>query len=194
MNKFSMGTVIAIVVPLATALLLGVIVFGQTKRRDTAKFQERQLSERNTAISRLIDEIDVRPLMDKTIALELTADEQAAFLTQLRVNAAAAGAQLTRYTNRGFVVQNKPEKPTERDLFRPVASSVEVEGTYAAVRAFAYSLLRANRLMNMNGVSWKRDPTNNTTTLSFTLVRYVTDPAPRPIVASTAGGSGEVIR
>lgn len=179
MNKSSLSAIIGVTIPLACAIVFGMMCFSQYKQRGLAEADAAQQKKIVRDLEHMKETIDVEPLMDKHLAAFDTPDEQAQFLTQLRMNAQSAGIKLLQYTNMGQVMQNrrnqsqKQEKPSN---FRPVASTLSVQGPYPGVRAFAYSLLRADRLMNMNGVTWKRDSDGRTTTLSFTLIRYVTDP------------------
>lgn len=188
MNKPRYGAIVAIVVPLALALVFGLMCLNQFKHRDLALKKQAEEEANVRSKQQILDLINSTPLTDKTIALVNTPDEQAAFLTQLRVNAQNANVKLVQYTNMGVVVPPKQENapPT---IFRPVASNLTVQGPYMGTRAFAFSLLRANRLMNMNNVNWKRDSDGATTTLSFTLIRYVTDPTVQVQVASAAPDS-----
>lgn len=191
--KMRFGTVIAVVVPLALAIVLGMMCMTQYRHRELALKQQQNHQDSLNALLDLKSKIDSTPLVNKDIAKVDTPDEQAAFLTQLRVNAAAAGVKLVSYNNLGMVVPppQQDQKPAPQSIFRPVASTLTVQGRYLGVRAFAYSLLRANRLMNMNGVTWKRDTDGGTTTLSFTLIRYVTDPSvqveTKPVSMPTQG-------
>lgn len=162
--------------PLALAVILGMMCLTQyNHRKVTAKALEEQKAN-VSSLETMIQQIEVTPLINKDVAAEATPDEQAAFLTQLRVNAASAGVKLVQYNNMGPVAPANPDNTPATD-YTPVASTLSVQGSYTGVRAFSYSLLRARRLMTMNGVTWKRDPDRNTRTLSFTLIRYVTPPA-----------------
>jgi hypothetical protein len=187
------GTIIAVLVPIALAIVFVWLVSQQAERKNAAEAEANRLRTNNSAIKTLIQQSQVQLIADKTIASESTPDEQAAFLTQLRVNATASGVKLVRYTNRGLVAPPPPPggQPAPAQIFKPVASSVEIQGPFEGVRAFAYSLLRANRLMNMSAVVWKRNPNDGNTTLSFTLVRYVTDPMPASRTVASAGVPGE---
>lgn len=198
MKNLRLGTVLAVLVPIVVAAYGGWQVSNQMERKRVAEAEENRLRTNNNAIRSLIKQHQVQLVANKVIAAQSSPEEQAAFLTQMRVNAAAAGVKLVRYNNRGLVIPprrtNDPKAQNEApQLFKPVASNVEVSGPFEAVRGFAYSLLRANRLLNMSGVTWKRDNDKGTTTLSFTLIRYVTDqpmPEPTPTVASS-GALGE---
>jgi len=176
-NGVRIGSIVAMVVPIACALIFGLMCQGQYKRRDLAMATEQQNQQQVQALQKMMDTINIDPLINKEIAAENTADEQASFLTQLRVDAQGAGIKLVDYMNGGNLPtppngQNQPQ-PTSH--YRQVASTLTVQGPYEGVRAFAYSLLRSNRLMMMNGVTWKRDAEGASTTLSFTLIRYVKD-------------------
>lgn len=193
MKKVSIGNIFAVVIPIVVALIVGFMWMGQDKRRRELVVKEASLQTKNSSLKSLLTQLDVELVANKTIADTATAEEQAEFLTQLRLKAQNAKVRLARYTNRGVITpRTDPKKPDEvRQLFRPVASSVEVEGDYLGVRQFAYSLIRDQRLMNMSGVAWRRNPSDRNTTLAFTLIRYVTDPAtsqPSPQVASTPIG------
>jgi hypothetical protein len=193
--KFRFTIVLAILVPIIVAGVFGLMISRQNDRRRVAEQQRDQLQARNSSLRTLIRQLQVRPLANKQIAAEDTPDEQAAFLTQMRVNADASDVKLVRYMNRGIAIPRERDPKTPPPIFKPVISNVEVQGPYLGVRAFAYSLLRANRLMNMSGVTWKRN-NNGGTTLSFLLTRYVADPQyvdPVPVapaVASAETGEG----
>ena len=179
MNKSGITSILAVTIPLACLIIVGMMCFSQYRQRDLAEADLTQQQANVDGLRHALDEATIEPLISKHIAADATADEQAAFLTQLRVNAQGAGVKLVQYMNMGQILA-KPDADqpngASQSIFRPVASTLTVQGPYDGVRAFAYSLLRADRLMNMNGVSWKRDPDGNSTTLSFTLIRYVTDP------------------
>ena len=200
MNKVRMGTIFMMVVPLVAAVSMLLLCMTQVRRRDLDELRETQARDHVNALQDLLREADATPLVDKDITAYDTADEQAAFLTQLRVNAQAANVKLTQYMNMGPVMPpntaNKPDAQPQD--YRAVASTLTVQGPYEGVRAFAYSLLRAKRLMNMNGVTWKRDTTTDTTTLSFTLIRYVKNPETQvsttTVPAGATGSPGGAIR
>lgn len=204
MNKVRIGPILMVVVPLVAAVVVVLMCMSQMKRRDLAEDQETAARSRVNSLQTMLDEANATPLVNKDIALANTPDEQAAFLTQLRVNAQASNVKLTQYMNMGPVMPanaaNNPNAQTNQpaNSYTPVASTLTVQGPYLGVRAFAYSLLRANRLMNMNGVTWKRDSNTDTTTLSFTLIRYVTNPTTQVVTttvpAGAAGSSGGAIR
>jgi len=205
MNKLRLSAILMVVVPLMAAVVMGMVCMSQMKRRDMAEEQRTQANMQVNALQDMINEASATPLVNKEIALEDTPDEQAAFLTFLRVNAQASDVKLTQYMNMGLVLpptgannQNGQQTAQPADAYRPVASTLTVQGQYPGVRAFAYSLLRANRLMNMNGVTWKRDTQTDTTTLSFTLIRYVTAPTTQVVTTTVpptaAGSSGGAIR
>ena len=178
MKKSGLGLLLGVLIPLACAIILGVMCFSQYKERDLAEADRDQQQKNVDALNHIMDMVRAEPLMSKHIAAEDTPDEQAAFLTQLRLNAQGAGVKLVQYQNMGHVLAARPDpnqKNQPQSIYRPVASTLTVQGPYDGVRGFAYSLLRSDRLMNMNGVSWKRDADARTTTLSFTLIRYVTD-------------------
>jgi hypothetical protein len=178
-NNIRIGSVVATVVPIACALVLGLMSMEQYKRRDLARATEEQQQQSVNSLLTMKRTVEVAPLMDKQIAAEATPDEQASFLTQLRVNAQGSGVKLVQYMNMGTVLPPRPtgDQPQQaQSQNRPVASTLTVQGPYDGVRAFAFSLLRGKRLVNMNGVTWKRDSEGRTTTLSFTLIRYVKDP------------------
>lgn len=201
MNKSGVGVIIAIAIPLVCAVILGLLCFTQYKQRDLAQADEAVQQKTVDSLNDALAKANIEPLNDKQIAADATADEQASFLTQIRVDAQGAGVKLTQYMNMGQLpgAQPAPGQPTQpQSIYRPVASTLTVQGTYDGVRAFAYSLLRANRLMNMSGVTWKRDPDGQSTTLSFTLIRYVTDPVTTASTTKVAmlepGSAGGAIR
>jgi Tfp pilus assembly protein PilO len=192
-KKSQIGTIIAMVIPIACAIVLGLMSLGQYKRSQLAVQNEQQQQQSVNSLQRMMQTVDIDPLMDKKYALYATADEQAQFLTQLRINAQGAGVKLTQYTNMGEVLPPRPQNgqpAQERSTYRPVASTLTVQGPYDGVRNFAYSLLRSDRLINMNGVTWKRDSGGTTSTLSFTLIRYVMDP--ETTATTTAAGATPV--
>lgn len=163
--------------PLALAVVLGFLCLRQFQHRQVAMKARDEQRSNVASLENMIRQLDVTPLINKDIAAPATPDEQAAFLTQLRVNAADSGVKMVQYNNMGPVAPPPGDPNAQQPSdFTPVASTLAVQGNYTGIRAFAYSLLRAKRLMNMNGVTWKRDPDRNTTTLSFTLIRYVTPP------------------
>jgi Tfp pilus assembly protein PilO len=177
MNKSGYGLVIGVLIPVICAVAFGMVCFSQYKQRDLAQADMAQQQKNVDSLNHIMDMVKAEPLMSKHLAAEATPDEQASFLTQLRVDAQGAGVKLVQYMNQGQLMPQHPEDQNQsQSIYRPVASTLTVQGPYDGVRAFAYSLLRADRLMNMNGVSWKRDPDAKSTTLSFTLIRYVTDP------------------
>lgn len=202
MNKIRIGSVIMVIIPLIAAVAMAMICMAQMSRRDNDVAQQEQENMQVNALQNMLNQASSLPLVNKEIALEGTPDEQAAFLTFLRVNAQASDVKLTQYLNMGLVLppsnpaNNQPAQPI--DAYRPVASTLTVQGPYTGVRAFAYSLLRANRLLNMNGVTWKRDASNATTTLSFTLIRYVTTPTTQVVTTTVTpvspGPSGGATR
>jgi hypothetical protein len=179
-NKSSVGAIIAVTIPLACAIIFGLMCYSQYRDRDLARAAEAQQKSQVDALIRQRETISTQQLTTKHLAALSTPDEQAQFLTQLRMNAQSANIKLVEYRNMGQVMarrQDPNQRNASQSIYRPVASALTVQGPYQGVRAFAYSLLRSDRLMNMNGVSWKRDPDGRTTTLSFTLTRYVTDPS-----------------
>ncbi len=202
MNKIRLGSVFMVLIPLVAAVAMGMICMAQMTRRDNNLAQQEQANMQVNALQNMLNEASATPLVNKEIALEDTPDEQAAFLTFLRVNAQSSNVKLTQYMNMGIVMpppnaaNNQTAQPA--DAYRPVASTLTVQGPYPGVRAFAYSLLRANRLMNMNGVTWKRDTATDTTTLSFTLIRYVTTPTTQVVTTTvpplSPGPSGGATR
>lgn len=201
MNKTGFGTIFGVTIPLACAIIFGMMCYTQKKDRDLAKADEVQQLQNVQALRHMLATVTIEPLMSKKPAFEATPDEQAQFLTQLRTDAQGAGVKLVQYMNMGQVLparSNDPKNAQPQSDFRPVASTLTVQGPYQGVRAFAFSLLRADRLMNMNGVSWKRDADGRTTTLSFTLIRYVTVPTTRVTTKTVAmvdsGSAGGAIR
>lgn len=189
-------TIIGVSVPFAVAVVLGTMCYSQYQARQMAQLDEAQQQKNVNSLQYELDTYKVEPLTSKHISAEATADEQAAFLTQLRLDAQGAGVKLTQYLNMGQVLppRNDGKDFAPPNQNRPVASTLTVQGPYDGVRAFAYSLLRAPRLMNMQGVTWKRDVTADTTTLSFTLIRYVKNPVTTVqttrVAMANAGSSG----
>jgi len=189
MNKSSIRSIVAVSIPLACALIVSLMCYSQYRQRDLAR-QDQDNHQRDVdALQHQLDTISIEPLTNKRFAFEQTNDEQAQFLTQLRMDAQSSGVKLAQYTNMGVVFQGQQnqDKNAPQSMYRPLASTLTVQGPYDGVRAFAYSLLRSNRLMNMTGVTWKRDPDGRTQTLSFTLIRYVTNPT--TTVSTTRVGS-----
>jgi len=200
-NNVRLTSIIGVVVPLACAIVLGLLCMQQRQRLQDD--QKDQVAQQQTvdSLNLMKNNVDIEPLTSKKIAAINTADEQAEFLTQLRLNAQNSGVKLVQYMNMGTPAP-RPDangqlpQPSQND-FRPVASTLTVQGPYNGVRAFAYALLRSNRLMNMNGVTWKRDTEKTTTTLSFTLIRYVTEPftsATTTVSMATPASDGGAIR
>lgn len=200
MNNIRFANLFAIVTPLALAIVLGMLCMGERNHRDMARKAEDEQQKNVNALLTMRQEIQTTALTGKDIAAVNTPDEQAFFLTQLRVNAASANIKLVQYTNMGMVLpppSNDPNNPQQHSIYHPVASTLTVQGPYLGVRAFAYSLLHSNRLMNMNGVTWKRDSDTRTTTLSFTLIRYVKDPETQvttKVAATSPAPSGGAIQ
>jgi hypothetical protein len=201
-NKVRLGPIFMVAVPLIAAVIMGMVCMAQMTRRNNDQAQETQATMQVNSLQNLLNQASATPLIDKAIALDNTPDEQAAFLTFLRVNAQASQVKLTQYQNMGPVMARpapgSSEPAPQPSDYTPVASTLTVQGPYPGVRAFAYSLLRANRLMNMNGVTWKRDLGTDTTTLSFTLIRYVTTPRMQVVTTTVApapaGPSGGATR
>ncbi len=189
MNKSSISSIVAVSIPLACALIVSMMCYSQYRQRDLALQDQANHQKDVDAKQHELDTMSIEPLTNKRFAFEQTNDEQAQFLTQLRMDAQSAGVKLAKYTTTGVPFQQKhnQDKSGPQSMYTPLASTLTVQGPYDGVRAFAYSLLRSNRLMNMTGVTWKRDPDGRTTTLSFTLIRYVTNPA--TTVSTTRVGS-----
>jgi len=177
MKNSKIGNLVATIIPVTLALVLGFMCFQQYRRKTDDLAQQAAEQQNVNSLDLILRSADIEPLTGKKFAVVATLDEQAQFLTQLRINAQGAGIKMVQYLNMGTIMSHPdPNKPQEAaSSYRPVASTLTVQGPYTGVRDFAYSLLRSDRLMNMSGITWKRDPEGKTTTLSFTLIRYVTD-------------------
>lgn len=184
MNSVKIVRIFSVLVPIAIILVFGLMSMNQSRRRALAEQNQAELQKQVTMLENMKRELESEPITNRVATAEATPAEQAAFLKSLRDYAAAAGVNLTRYSNLGYVRPPKDGPPTTPTGIRPIASTVHVTGPFTGVRQFAYSVLRSHRLMSVRSVTWKRLREGPTTELSFTLVRYVTNPAPARAAAN----------
>src|SRR5262249_10089489 len=124
--------------------------------------------------------------------------EESMFLDEVRRCANENKVELNRYSN--DTVPNAappPGQPPAMANVRTLMSSLEVRGTYEAVRAFMKQLLGSKRLLAVKSGAWGRSPLTGQTVFSFKLNRYVstTPPPSSPkVTAMVSNKNGEVAR
>lgn len=171
-----------VLIPILVLALSAYLAYGQVVRRKAAETEAQALDVGIASSKKLLADMQSQPIIDKEFAVEATAEEQAAFLDLLRVYADAAGANVSKFVNLPPPPANQQQQqrePKPKVNITPISTTVEVQGRFDQVRAFAYSLIRTKRLLNMDNVRWRRDQNGPVTTLSFTVTRYVIPPAPK---------------
>lgn len=184
-SVYRLSALIAPLVCLAIAVGLGVSQYLRLKSIE----QERVQTEGTISFVRqLIADLNAQPIVSKVAAVANTPDEQNLFLDQLRLYAAEAGVDVTRWQTvaapREQVTSATPTTPNPAAATTvpqgppPLLANVEVVGNYDKNRKFLYLLMRAERLMNLSNIKWERAESPRLpqgTRVSFTLTRYVSD-------------------
>ena len=107
-----------------------------------------------------------------------TPQEQVAFVSTLRSNAAQCKVRLTQWGAAPVPTITVPEGASLRlkeDLAKvtPIANEVSVSGTYSQTRDFLFALTKQERLVTLSAVKWTRATEPPMTALNFHLTRYV---------------------
>lgn len=170
---------LAVLAPIV-CLALGVWLVWSQYRRSVALEDDLARVRKNVEFQKsMIAEIGSQPLAAKEPSLTMSDAEQATFLEGLRKIAGDSGVVLTKWSNVAAPAPDPEGKVAPLpDGVIPVLSNLEVNGPYASVRSFLYEIGKAPRLLNFSAVKWRRKDTDDTTTLSLTITRYVSPPDP----------------
>jgi hypothetical protein len=144
----------------------------------------RQVGKQLAAMDSLTVVAGAKPRLVRYPTVEQSANEQPLFLNILRAYALETHIKVTRWANVSSVANQastsstnatnaeKPPAGMPPDV-TPIASTVEVSGTYNDIRRFLYRLMRSPRVLSLSDIRWMRDDKWPETHLHFTLTRYV---------------------
>jgi Tfp pilus assembly protein PilO len=186
-NQLVRLRLLAVLAPIV-CLALGVWLVWSQRQRSVTLEQDLARVRKNVEFQKsMIAEIGSQPLAAKEPSLTMSDAEQATFLEGLRKIAGDSGVVLTKWTNVAAPAPDPNSKAEPLpDGVLPVLSNLEVNGPYASIRSFLYEIGRAPRLLNFSAVKWRRKDTDDTTTLSLTITRYVSPPDPASPVPTSA--------
>lgn len=187
MNRQRLSNMAILLVPFACLLLAGGVTVYEWKRISQYLGEEQTIQSSVQTVANLERAVAAQPKPTRIPTAEQTTKEQPDFLNTLRVYANASGVKILKWSNGtpyapasgGTTSSNGTPQDKQKVIpggAIPVASAIEVAGSYNNIREFMYYLLRSPRLLNMNDIKWKRDDHFPQTSASFTLVRYVTPP------------------
>jgi hypothetical protein len=203
-NRFSFAGVATVVVPLTCVLGMGVLVYMQYLRMRGIEDERAQTEANIRIVEGSLQRIMESPPPPRRPAEFRTRGEQVDYLNTIQAYALASRVRITRWTNFAPLAPQ-----TTSGGLRPAAmpkgvvavpSAVEVAGSYANVRAFLYYLQRSPRLFSLNDFKWSRGDKWPSTTVAFTLTRYLkvntppvsvgaTDASATPPAGSVQGGA-----
>ena len=172
-------------------LALGTWLVWSQYRRSVTLADDLARVHKNVEFQKsMIAEIGSQPLAEKEPSLAMSDAEQATFLEGLRKIASDSGVVLTKWTNVAAPTNPDAKADPLPDGIIAVLSNLEVNGPYSSVRSFLYEIGKAPRLLNFSAVKWGRKDTDDTTTLSLTITRYVSPPDPAaPAPTSTVSAA-----
>jgi hypothetical protein len=182
-------TLLIIVAPIVCLLIVGAAAYLQYSQMTALKADVATVQQQIVKINQTLRQTLAAPVIKRFAAGAPTKDEQAYFINWLRLRATAANVELARLSNipppapPANAQASAPKDPNApKPLPRGIAaqaSTVEASGRYSDIRDFLYLLLKSERVLTINGVTWTRGEKWPQTKVSFTLTRYVyTEPKP----------------
>lgn len=183
MNKIKQFRMLAIVLPILCILAGGASTYLQYKKLNSAK-DDLEVAQKDLAFQRsMLEALGEQPVLAKEPAVQPGPNEQSAFLEGLRQLARETGVQLVKWNNAAAAPAAPPAEGQPAPDVVPMRSSLEVVGSYAAIRNFLYQTQQAPRLLSYSDVKWGREGDAGQTRISLTITRYLSNSAP------TSGGA-----
>lgn len=175
--------------------MLPILCFGlaagvsmhQANRLHKLNQEWRQVGKQLAAMDSLTVVAGAKPRLVRYPTVEQSPNEQPLFLNILRAYALETHVKVMRWANSSSVAKQastssanganaeKPPAGMPPDV-TPIASVVEVSGTYNDMRRFLYRLMRSPRVLSLSDIRWMREDKWPVTHLNFTLTRYVAPP------------------
>lgn len=168
-----------VLLPVAILAVFGYLGYKQKERGEMALLEQKDIRTETAQVRRLMAALQDQPMTDKYIAEPRSEMEQTNYLETLRIQAKDAGVELELFLSQPpAIIPIDPDSDEElpiSSVYQPVMSTVVVIGSYTETRDFAYTIMRADRLLNMSQVKWERVNNSDGIRLRLLVVRYITD-------------------
>lgn len=178
MKKSIIQQISLFVIPIACIGLTSGMNVYEVRRLQTLDTRLKTTEQEIREARELIAGVEKRGKAGFIAIVPDTPQEQVAFISSLRTNAAQSHVRLTQWGSSPIPTISVPEAAGEKlkaDLAKvtPIANEIGVSGTFDQIRSFLYSLTQQERLVTLSGIKWTRSTEPPMTALSLKVTRYV---------------------
>lgn len=178
MKKTLLYQISLFAIPIACIGLTSGLNAYEVRRVQTLEAKLTATSQEIREARELITGVEKRGKAGFIAVVPDTPQEQVAFVSTLRANAAQCQVRLTQWGTAPVPTISVPEGANPRlkdDLAKvtPIANEVSVSGTYDQIRNFLFSLTKQERLVTLSSIKWTRAADPPLTALNLRLTRYV---------------------
>lgn len=186
-NKSGLYNIAILMLPILCFGLAAGVSLHQANRLHKLDQEWRQVGKQLEAMDSLTIVAGAKPRLVRFPTVEQSPNEQPLFLNILRAYALESHVKVARWSNAASMANQASSGSTNGTSAEkappgmppdvtPIASAVEVSGTYNDMRRFLYRLMRSPRVLSLSDIRWMRDDKWPETHLNFTLTRYVAPP------------------